>query len=146
MQPIPEGHHETLTITVTDDMTVNFTELGPLHPVYSTYSMAKHFEEAGRKLLLPFLEAGEESIGMQVEVFHTGSALPGMQVTVTATLQEVDRRRIVCSLQAVSSLGDDIGHGTASQLVLGAEKIQANFAALRERARAAGQLQEEPTA
>lgn len=123
MQAIPAGHTETLTITVTDDMTVNFTELGPLHPVYSTYSLAKHFEEAGRKLLLPFLEEGEDSIGMQVEVFHTDSALPGMQVTVTATLQEVDRRRVVCALRAVNSLGDDIGHGTASQLALPAEKI-----------------------
>ncbi|MCY1701791.1 thioesterase family protein [Deinococcus sp. SL84] len=133
MRPIPENHSETLTITVTDDMTVNFTELGPLHPVYSTYTLAKHFEEAGRKLLLPFLEPGEDSIGIQVETFHTGSALPGMEVTVTATLQEVSGRRIVCALRAVSSLGDEIGHGTASQLVLPEEKIRAGFEALRER-------------
>ena len=40
---------------------------------------------------------------------------------------------MVCALRAVSSLGDDIGHGTASQLALPAEKIQANFAELRAR-------------
>ncbi|MFC6591926.1 thioesterase family protein [Deinococcus lacus] len=133
MQPIPADFTQSLTLTVTDEMTVNFGELGAVHPVYATYWMAKHFEEAGRKIILPYLETGDEGIGTQLEVFHTGSALPGMQVTVTATLSEVSGRRVVCTLRAVTELGDEIGHGTTTQMVLDAGRIQAGFDRLRAR-------------
>lgn len=133
MKTIPEGYTETLKITVTDEMTVNFEELGKLHPVYATYWMGKHFEEAGRKIILPFLEEGEAGIGSQLEVIHTGSALPNMQVTITATFDRVEKRRVFCTMKAINSLGDEIGHGTTTQVFLPQEKVDANFAKLRER-------------
>ena len=101
MQAIPEGFTQTLSVTVTDEMTVNFGELGRLHPVYATYWMARHFEEAGRKIILPFLEDGEGGIGTQVDVTHTASALPGMRVTVTATFERQEGRRVTARMVAV---------------------------------------------
>lgn len=133
MRSIPEGFTQTLTITVTDEMTVDFGELGKVHPVYATYWMAKHFEEAGRKIILPFLEDSEGGIGSQVEVFHTASALPGMQVTVTATFERQEGRRIHATMRAVNGLGDDIGHGSTTQFVLPQAKIDAGFDDLRRR-------------
>ncbi|WP_104989693.1 thioesterase family protein [Deinococcus sp. NW-56] len=133
MRPIPPGFSQTLTVLVTDEMTVQFAELGAVHPVYATYWLARHFEEAGRKIILPFLEDGEGGIGTQVDVTHTASALPGMTVTVTATLTRMEGRRIVCDLRAVSELGDEIGHGTTTQMVLPQARIDANFGTLRER-------------
>lgn len=133
MQAIPEGFTQTLSVTVTDDMTVNFGELGRLHPVYATYWMARHFEEAGRKIILPFLEDGEGGIGTQVDVTHTASALPGMRVTVTATFERQEGRRVIARMVAVNELGDEIGHGTTTQLVLPQARIDANFDTLRQR-------------
>ncbi|MDV6374064.1 thioesterase family protein [Deinococcus arenicola] len=133
MRPIPENFTQTLTVTVTDEMTVDFGELGAVHPVYATYWMAKHFEEAGRKIILPFLEEGEGGIGSQVEVLHTGPALPGMTVTITATFAGHQGRRIVTSLRAVTELGDEIGHGTTTQAALSQARIDANFETLRRR-------------
>ncbi|MBZ9750869.1 thioesterase family protein [Deinococcus sp. HMF7604] len=133
MRPIPAGFIQTLTVRVTSEMTVDFGELGRVHPVYATYWMAKHFEEAGRKIILPFLEDGEGGIGMQVEVVHTASALPGMTVTVTATFQRQEGRRIYASMVAVNELGDEIGRGTSLQAVLPQERIDAGFEGLRER-------------
>lgn len=133
MRPIPAGFTQTLTLTVTDEMTVDFGELGAVHPVYATYWMAKHFEEAGRKIILPFLEDGEGGIGSQVEVIHTGPALPGMTVTVTATFTAQEGRRIHADLRAVTELGDEIGHGSTTQVVLPQTRIDANFEALRDR-------------
>lgn len=133
MRPIPPGFTQTLTVLVTDEMTVQFQELGAVHPVYATYWLARHFEEAGRKIILPFLEDGEGGIGTQVNVTHTASALPGMTVTVTATFTRMEGRRMVCELRAVSELGDEIGHGTTTQMVLPQARIDANFEALRER-------------
>ena len=133
MRPIPAGFQQTLTVTVTPDMTVRFGELGAVHPVYATYTMAQHFEEAGRKIILPFLEEGEGGIGSQVEVTHTASALPGMQVTVTATFERQEGRRIYATMRAVSELGDELGYGKTTQVVLPQEKIDGNFADLRRR-------------
>ena len=133
MQTIPEGFTQTLEVTVTDEMTVDFAELGRVHPVYATYWLGKHFEEAGRKIILPFLDGGEGGIGSQLEVYHTASALPGMQVTVTATLDRVEGRRIHATLRAVNELGDEIGHGSTTQVVLSQARIDAGFDDLRRR-------------
>ncbi|GAA5437505.1 thioesterase family protein [Deinococcus sp. A31D244] len=133
MQAIPEEFTQTLSVTVTDEMTVNFGELGRLHPVYATYWMARHFEEAGRKIILPFLEEGEGGIGTQVDVTHTASALPGMRVTVTATFERQEGRRVTARMVAVNELGDQIGHGTTTQMVLPQARIDANFDTLRQR-------------
>ena len=133
MRSIPAGFTQTLTVTVTPEMTVDFGELGAVHGVYATYWLARHFEEAGRKIILPFLETGEGGIGTQVDVTHTASALPGMIVTVTATFERQEGRRIFASMRAVSSLGDEIGTGTTTQMVLPQERIDANFEALRRR-------------
>lgn len=133
MRPIPPGFTRSLTITVTDEMTVQFGELGAVHPVYATYWLARHFEEAGRKIILPFLEEGEGGIGTEVQVSHTASALPGMTVTVTATFDRMEGRRILCTMRAVSELGDEIGHGTTGQMALPQARIDAGFGRLRER-------------
>ena len=137
MRLLPDGFQQQLVVTVTDEMTVRFAELGPVHPVYATYWLARHFEEAGRKLILPFLEEGEEGIGTQLEVFHTASALPGMTVTVTATFTRLEGRRIHADLFAVNELGDVVGHGTTTQVVTAGERLADGFAELRRRWEAA---------
>ena len=133
MRPISPGFSQTLTVQVTDAMTVQFEELGAVHPVYATYWMARHFEEAGRKIILPFLEEGEGGIGTQVDVQHTASALPGMTVTITATFERMEGRRVVCRMGATNALGDPIGTGTTTQMALPQTRIDANFEGLRAR-------------
>lgn len=135
MHSIPEGHSVTLDILVTDDMTVHFHELGqgPGHPVYSTYWIARHFEEVGRKLLLLFREEGEEGVGTFVEVQHLASALPGMRVTHVATVESVEGRRLTCCMTATSELGDLIATGRTGQYVTLEAKLGRNFETLRGR-------------
>lgn len=133
MRTIPDGFTQTLEVTVTDKMTVDFGELGKIHPVYATYWMAKHFEEAGRKIILPYLEKGDGGIGSEVDVTHTASALPGMKVTITATFERMEGRKVIASMRAVNELGDEIGFGSTSQYILPQEKIDTNFEKLRQR-------------
>lgn len=146
MHPIPAGHRVTLEITVTDEMTVHFHELGhgPGHPVYSTYWIARHFEEVGRKLLLPFREEGEEGVGTFVEVQHLASALPGMKVELVATLESVEGRRLNCAMTATSELGDLIATGRTGQYVTREEKLERNFETLRQRWEAYQRAQGQP--
>lgn len=142
MRTIPEGSEARHELTVTDAMTVDFEQadprLGRLHPVYATYWLTKHAELAGRMLILPFLDADEEGIGHQVALTHLASALPGMRVEVTARLRSQEGNRVVAEVRAVNELGDVVGEGTTTQVILPRARLERSFERLRERWRLAG--------
>jgi fluoroacetyl-CoA thioesterase len=133
MRPIAIGEQAVLEVLVTPAMTVKFGELGELHPVYATYELARHFEEVGRKLLLPHLEDGEDGLGTALSVRHLRSALTGMRVTLSATVQQVEGRRLTVGIEAVSELGEVVATGSTEQYVSTSQRIQAGFAELEER-------------
>jgi predicted thioesterase len=116
--PVRVGAAAELAVVVTPDMTVRFHQLGPVHPVYATYRMAEHFEEAGRKLLLPHLEPGEAAIGRSVSVEHLAPAWVGDTVRVSAECVELTGNRLTCACRAVDADGRELGHGTTVQVVL----------------------------
>ena len=118
MIPVPVGATAELALVVTPEMTVRFDELGPVHPVYATYSMAKHFEEAGRKLLLRHLEPGEAAIGRSVSVEHLAPARVGDTLRVSAQCVELRGNRLSCACRAVDADGRELGHGSTVQVVL----------------------------
>jgi fluoroacetyl-CoA thioesterase len=123
--PIPVGTSAVLDVVVTDAHTVDFDEMGQVHPVYATYTMAKHFEEAGRKLLVPHLEPGEAGIGTAVSVEHLAPSWVGDALRVTATCVEVGDGRLTVECRATDSYGRELGRGTTVQAVLPAAVIEA---------------------
>jgi predicted thioesterase len=127
VRPIPAGESAVLEVVVTPDLTVRFDELGPVHPVYATYAMAKHFEEAGRKLLLRFLEPGEAAIGSALSVEHLAPSRVGEAVRVTARCAEQRGNRLTCSCTATDAEGRLVGRGTTVQAVLGEADLQARI-------------------
>ena len=121
----PLGEMATLEVVVTDDMTVDFTELGRVHPVYATYTMAKHFEEAGRKLLLRHLDDGEEGLGRAVTVEHLAPSWVGDRLTIEAQCTAVDGNRLTCECRATDGDGREVGRGSTVQVVLPRERLEA---------------------
>ncbi|MGY1694283.1 thioesterase family protein [Geodermatophilus sp. SYSU D00814] len=128
MTPVDAGESAVLDVVVTAAMTVDFDELGRVHPVYATYAMAKHFEEAGRKLLLAHLEPGEAGVGTAVSVEHLAPAWVGDRVRVTATCTQVQGNRLTCALTAVDAHGRLLGRGTTGQAVLPEDVLAARLA------------------
>jgi fluoroacetyl-CoA thioesterase len=118
VKPIPVGASATLDVVVSDDMTVDFTELGKVHPVYATYTMAKHFEEAGRKLLLRHLDDGEDGLGHSVMVEHLAPSWVGDRLTIESRCTEVRGNRIMCACTATDGDGREVGTGSTVQVVL----------------------------
>ncbi|MGY1593487.1 thioesterase family protein [Geodermatophilus sp. SYSU D00708] len=137
MRPVAVGAAADLDVVVTPEMIVRFDELGPVHPVYATYTMAKHFEEAGRKLLLRHLEPGEAGIGRSVSVEHLAPAWVGDPIRVTARCVEVRGNRLTCECTAVDAGGHELGRGTTVQVVLPEEALAARIGE-QAAARAAG--------
>ncbi len=118
MRPVPVGATATLDVVVTPDLTVDFAELGKVHPVYATYNMAKHFEEAARKLLLRHLDDGEDGLGRSVAVEHLAPSWVGDRLTVEARCTEVRGNRVLCDCRAIDDAGRELGTGSTVQVVL----------------------------
>jgi predicted thioesterase len=135
MRAFTVGETATLEVVVTPQMTVDFYELGTVHPVYATYTMAKHFEEAGRKLLVPHLEPGEAGVGSAVAVEHLAPAWVGDALTVTARCTGVRGTRLSCACTVVDAEGRELGRGTTEQVVLPADVLEARLGPAARRAR-----------
>ncbi|TFV71908.1 thioesterase [Blastococcus sp. CT_GayMR19] len=118
MRPVPLGESAVLDVVVTPELTVHFEELGPVHPVYATYNMAKHFEEAGRKLLLRHLGPDEEGLGRSVAVEHLAPSWVGDRLRIAARCVAVDGNRLTCECTATDGDGREVGRGSTVQVVL----------------------------
>jgi fluoroacetyl-CoA thioesterase len=123
VQRIPDGYSARVSFVVSDEMTVNFDELGPGPDLYATYWMAKHMEEAGRKIILPFLDEHEDGVGRGVSVTHLAPAAPGTMIHVDAQLQRVEGNRVFASITARTESGELLGEGSTEQVVLAKARI-----------------------
>lgn len=134
---IPTGTRAEHTIEVSPEMTVDFGQqepgLGKLHEVYATYWLAKHFELVSRKLTLPYLGEREEGIGFEVSARHLAPTLPGMSVALEARLDRVEGNRVHALCRAVNSLGELVGVGSTTQVVLDRGELEQRFASVRGR-------------
>ena len=116
------GAEASVTITVTPDMLATFEELGPVHPLYATWSMVRHMELACRKIILPYLEPDEDAVGYSVNVTHLASTGVGDRVTAQARLVRVEGRQIVCAVEAHNSR-EKIGEGVQVQMLVRKERL-----------------------
>lgn len=128
------GSAASVKVVVREDMIATFEELGLTHPVYSTWNLVRHMEEASRKLVLPYLEGDEETIGHAVEVIHLSPALVGRHVEATAYLAQIDGSRIVCDV--TSHCGRTlIGRGRTVQVLTSKAWLARRLAQLEQEQR-----------
>ena len=136
MKSIPKGYQATFDLVVREDMTVDFEQdppLGKLHPVYATYWLTKHMELVSRKVILPFLEEDEEGIGFEVSVKHSASALPGMRVSIVGEHVKTEKNRVYTHCEAYSELGDKLGEGAVTQVILERGRLEHLLTTLQTR-------------
>jgi enoyl-CoA hydratase len=95
--------------------------LGPTLPdgaiVFATPSMINLMEHAAREALKPYLDEGEESVGVTVEVQHTAATPVGAEVFADATVTHVDGRLIDFEVVAHDGV-EQIGRGTHRRAVI----------------------------
>lgn len=97
----------------------------PQATVFSTPSMIMLMERAAREALRPFLEDGEESVGVEVQVEHTGPATLGSTVRGVAKVVEIDNRRVGFEIRAFA--GDrEIGRGNHRRAMVKLDRLVAN--------------------
>ena len=110
--------------TVDPTMTITLGGV-PQATVFSTPSMIMLMERSAREALRPFLEDGEETVGVEVQVEHTGAAALGSTVRGVAKVVEIDSRRVGFEVQAYS--GDrEIGRGRHRRAAVQIDRLVAN--------------------
>ncbi|MHA7102162.1 thioesterase family protein [Roseivirga pacifica] len=104
-------------------------DAGMVHPVCSTFFLAKEMEWASRLFMLEMTEADEEGIGTMLQIEHRSPALVGDQLEISATVNSFDRNELICDI--LVKVGDRIiAEGKTGQKILKKEKLNRIFSSL----------------
>ena len=131
MQDIPIGMKGTHEVDVTIENTASRVRSGGV-PTFSTPSMIAGMECCCSESLQPYLDEGQGSVGIRIEVRHMASTPIGMHVYFESELIEKDRRRMVFSGKAFDQI-EQGGEGIHERFVIDTEKFLAKSVAKKER-------------
>jgi fluoroacetyl-CoA thioesterase len=101
------------------------------YDIFSTPNLVLLLEEAAIEGLAPHLRDDQASVGSKVDVAHTAPTLRGQTVKATATVTEVDRRRVVFDIR-VEDDTEVIGTGTHERFVIDLPGFESRLAAKAE--------------
>jgi fluoroacetyl-CoA thioesterase len=93
-----------------------------LASVLSTPTMVAMMEQAAMEAIKPFLDAGESSVGMSIEVSHTAATPPGHRARAEAEVTKVEGRRLEFAVLAFDDV-EQIGSETHRRAVVDAAKF-----------------------
>lgn len=124
------GLSGTAHVTVTDDLTAQTFASGTV-AVYATPAMIALIEAAAVAALDGHLPDGATTVGTRLDVRHLAATPVGMRVTATATLTEVDGRRLVFEISASDAV-EPIGSGTHERFIVDRARFEARAAAKGE--------------
>lgn len=122
---LEEGLTFTSKIEVSKDNIASTIGSGDL-AVFATPAMIALMENAAMKSVAEELPDGSTTVGAQMNTSHIKPSAIGDTVFATATLTEVDRRKLTFSVSAKDSSGI-IGEGTHIRFIVEAEKFMAKL-------------------
>lgn len=124
----------TRRFTVDRARTIDF--LGERARVYATPELVRDIERTCREALLAHLDAGEDSVGMRVELNHLAPTPLDMWVELTATIADIKGRLVTFEVSARDPV-DTIAQARHVRFVGDVARTIERLAAKVEKARAA---------
>jgi fluoroacetyl-CoA thioesterase len=110
-------------------------EFQAMPEVFATGFLVGLVEWTCIQALLPYLDwPREQSVGTRVELSHTAPTPPGMTVTATVTLREVEGRRLVFDVEARDGV-ELVCQGRHERVVIDAGRFAKRVAEKAARAR-----------
>lgn len=106
-------------VVVDRERTVAF--LGEQGRVYATPELCRDIEHTCREALLEHLDPQEDSVGIEITVQHTAPTLPGMEVSITAKVTNIEGRKVSFDVVATDDI-EQIGTGKHVRFVIDREK------------------------
>jgi predicted thioesterase len=108
-------------VTVTSDLTAKKMGSGSLL-VYSTPAMIALMEAAAVNAIDPYLETGQTTVGIQIEVRHISASPIGENVRAEAEIIGVEGKRIIFAVRAWDEQ-EMIGEGSHTRYLIDEEKF-----------------------
>lgn len=108
---------------VTPEMTAAAVSSGDLE-VFATPEMILMAENTAMEAVRPYLEEGMTTVGTKLDISHLAATPVGMTVRCRVTLQEIDRRRLVFSVEVYDE-AEKIGQGTHERFIVDAARFTA---------------------
>jgi len=97
-----------------------------VHPVCSTFALARDVEWTTRQFVLDMREDDEEGIGTFVNIEHKGPAFEGETILFTGVVEQLNNHELICSVKA--SVGERlIALAKTGQKILKKEKLKLLF-------------------
>jgi fluoroacetyl-CoA thioesterase len=97
-----------------------------VHPVCSTFSLAREMEWTTRLFVLDMREQDEEGIGTHVSIEHKSPAFVGEEIIFTGEIEQLNGHELICACEA--HVGTRlIAVGKTGQKILKKEKIEKLF-------------------
>lgn len=90
--------------------------------VLATPAMVALMEEAAQAALAPYLEDGQASVGIAINISHDAASPMGAQITATARVSAVEGRKISFDLVAQDEHGP-IGKGCHTRFIIDSQKF-----------------------
>ena len=115
-----------LTRSQTYETTVQMRATQLTADVFSTPAMIGLMEGTCVRLTAPYLDEGENTVGMHVDVYHLAPTKIGQSVTVTAEILEIDGNKIRYAVSASNDAGVKIGEGKHRRAVIRPKKFAAD--------------------
>ncbi len=94
-----------------------------VHPVCSTFTLAREAEWTTRQFVLELKEEHEEGIGTFVTVEHKAPAKVGAEIMFEAWIESLERNEIICRYQATVNK-KIVATGKTGQKVFAKDKIE----------------------
>jgi len=93
------GTANEVTFAVEAQHTIEFAGDG-MPAVLSTPTLIQILERTARQSLLPYLDEGERSVGIEIEIRHLAPAPVGATVTCATRIVRADGREIIFHVEA----------------------------------------------
>ena len=94
-----------------------------VHPIYSTFALARDAEFSTRQFILSIADDDEEGIGISLKIEHSNSAFVGDRVTFEAEVVKFEKKKLICKWVALVK-DELIASGTTGQKLLKKTAIQ----------------------
>lgn len=92
-------------------------------PVFATPSMVALMENAAMQLGTTCCEQGETTVGVSINASHIKASPIGEEITATASLCEVDGRKLTFKIKAEDSKGATVGEAEHIRYIVNIAKF-----------------------
>lgn len=119
---LKKGITGTCSILVDESNSAKTMGSGSLD-VFATPAMIALMEKTAWQSLTPYLENGQGSVGIRLDITHDAPTPLGMTITCKSELIEIDGRRLVFQVTATDGK-DIIGKGIHERFIVNEESFQ----------------------